>query len=363
MVDGTETLKDDASTKEIVEFKARAQRAFSTIALAMKSSQLYLITSTEEPKAAWDALRNHFERDTLANKLFLKKTYFRTEMREGMSMEQHLKHMKDITDKLAAIGAPISEEDQVVTLLGSLPKSYATLVTALEARVENISLDYVQQALIHEEVKQGGEQPISGAEAALIGKPYKGKHEPLRCFKCNAAGHIRRNCPFIKNKSQKPFKNSHKAKTAKDQVPHNSDNEEEDFSGAFTASIGDVIKKEENKWLIDSGASSHMTNNKDLLIDYKAMDETENVALGDGRVVKAHGYGNVYMKMKFDKRSSKKGVLYNVLYVPNLTSNLFSVRAAVTKGNTVKFGYRKCWIRMHAAFFVEQEHLWVNFIN
>ena len=41
--------------------------------------------------------------------------------------------MKDIADKLAAIGAPISEEDQVVTLLGSLPGSYATLVTALEA--------------------------------------------------------------------------------------------------------------------------------------------------------------------------------------------------------------------------------------
>ena len=35
-------------------------------------------------------------------------------------------------------GAPISEEDQVVTLLGSLPRSYATLVTAFEARVDNI---------------------------------------------------------------------------------------------------------------------------------------------------------------------------------------------------------------------------------
>ena len=82
-----------------------------------------------------------------------------------------------------------------------------------------VGCDYNDQCqLIHEEVKQGGEQPISGAEAALIGKPYKGKHEPLRCFKCNAAGHIRRNCPFIKNKSQKPFKNSHKAKTAEDQV-------------------------------------------------------------------------------------------------------------------------------------------------
>lgn len=76
------------------------------------------------------------------------------EMKEGISVEQHLKHiMKDITGTLAAIGAPISDEDQVVTLLGSLPRSFATLVTAIEARMEGVSLHYVQQALIHEEMK------------------------------------------------------------------------------------------------------------------------------------------------------------------------------------------------------------------
>ena len=52
--------------------------------------------------------------------------------------------MKEITDRLAAIGAPISEEDQVVTLLGSLPPSYSTLVTALEARADDVKLSYVQ---------------------------------------------------------------------------------------------------------------------------------------------------------------------------------------------------------------------------
>ena len=72
-------------------------------------------------------------------------------------MQQHLKNMKELTDKLAAIGAPIGEEDQIVTLLGSLSKSYATLVTALEVRVDDISLDFVQQALIHEEQKHSGE--------------------------------------------------------------------------------------------------------------------------------------------------------------------------------------------------------------
>ena len=70
----------------------------------------------DQRQDAWDALRNHFERETLANKLFLKK-YFRTEMKDGTSMEAHLKHMKEITDKLAAIGSPINEEDQVVTVM------------------------------------------------------------------------------------------------------------------------------------------------------------------------------------------------------------------------------------------------------
>ena len=44
--------------------------------------------------------------------------------------------MKGITDRLTAIGAPIFEEDQVAMLLGSLPRSYLTIVTVLEARVD-----------------------------------------------------------------------------------------------------------------------------------------------------------------------------------------------------------------------------------
>ena len=130
--------------------------------MAIDTPQLYLVTSYDQPKDAWDALRNHFERETLENKLFLKKKYFRAQMKQGTSIEAHLKDMKEITDKLAAIGAPVSEEDQVVTLLGNLPCSYATLVTALEAWVDDVQLSHVQQALIHEEQKlQTQVQPLS----------------------------------------------------------------------------------------------------------------------------------------------------------------------------------------------------------
>ena len=114
-VDGSAVLADNATAEQRVKHQSESQKAFSVIAMSVSTSQLYLITSCEEPKEAWNALKKHFERETLANKLFLKKQYFRKEMREGNSLDMHLKEMKDLANKLSSIGAPISEEDQVVT--------------------------------------------------------------------------------------------------------------------------------------------------------------------------------------------------------------------------------------------------------
>ncbi len=84
-VEGTEVLEEGASERTQAEYRQKAQKAFSTIVMAITTSQLYLVTSCEDPKEAWDTLRNHFERKTLANKLFLKKQYFRMEMKERQS--------------------------------------------------------------------------------------------------------------------------------------------------------------------------------------------------------------------------------------------------------------------------------------
>ena len=69
LIDGTEVLQDDASAQQQADFNKRSQKAFSTMVMSISSSQLYLITLYEEPRRAWMALTNHFERDTLVNKL------------------------------------------------------------------------------------------------------------------------------------------------------------------------------------------------------------------------------------------------------------------------------------------------------
>ena len=112
------------------------------------------------------------------NKLIFKRQHFRMEMAEGTSIEVHIKTMKELTDRLAAINALIAEEDQVVTLLGSLPSSYSTPVTALKAR-DAVTLSYVQQSLIREEqrLKDSNTQHTGLDRMSKIGRALIGKYD------------------------------------------------------------------------------------------------------------------------------------------------------------------------------------------
>ena len=92
--------------------------------------------------------------------------------------------MKELTDQLGAIGAVIEEEDQIVTLLGSLPSSYAAIVTALETKMDNLTLQFVQQALINEEQKrvQADDNGAVSGGASAMSTQVRGEMQPNSFF-------------------------------------------------------------------------------------------------------------------------------------------------------------------------------------
>ena len=52
-------------------------------------------------------------------------------LREGESVQQHVKAMTEVIETLLVIGDPTTDEDLVVRLLASLPESYEMIVMAL----------------------------------------------------------------------------------------------------------------------------------------------------------------------------------------------------------------------------------------
>ena len=79
--------------------------------------------------------------------------------------------MKEILHKLAALGSEVAEEEWVVALLTSFLQGDTTLVTALEEKGNNLSLPFLQQALINEEQKRDVNRacrtPMISRDAAL----------------------------------------------------------------------------------------------------------------------------------------------------------------------------------------------------
>ena len=100
----------------------------------------------------------------------------------------------------------------------------------------------------------------------------------------------------------------------------------------------------ESKWIIDSGASKHMTFQRDTLYHYQRFNTPEPVGLGDGRTVEALGSGDIKIVLNLPNIRRIVGWMSNILFVPQLASNLVSVCASTLSGISVSFG-RQCWIR------------------
>ena len=66
-------------------FKRKSRKALAIICLAMEDSQLPLVRSAKDAHDAWSRLEGHYEKKSLANKLFLRRRFFTTMMEKVMT--------------------------------------------------------------------------------------------------------------------------------------------------------------------------------------------------------------------------------------------------------------------------------------
>jgi hypothetical protein len=90
-------------------------------------------------------------------------------------------------------------------------------------------------------------------------------------------------------------------------------------------------------WLVDNGASKHMTGYKEILSNFKKKSFAEQVELGDDKCYKIEGVGSISFRLE----SGAMLHVDEVLYVPGLRKNILLVATLEDKGYWVIFKYKK----------------------
>ena len=99
IVSGTQTAPEGGGNR--TKFLARRDRALGTIILAVDPSLLYLLGDPEDPVAVWQKLQNQFQKKMWAKKLALRCRLHSLQLRDGESIQEHIKAMTELFYELA----------------------------------------------------------------------------------------------------------------------------------------------------------------------------------------------------------------------------------------------------------------------
>lgn len=199
VMDDLEFITLHATDREYRKYIKEEKQCKALLIKHIADNQLECIKDKTTAKEIYETLESIFERKSVAGQLLLRKKLITMKYDGVGDMKSHLFEFDKTIRELKAIGAKLEEMDVICHLLLTLPKSYNTLVTAIETlNPETLNMDFVRSRLLDEhgkrniENKHFNEHSIPTAMAAF----------KYRCHNCGKLGHRKWECPNKENSSE-----------------------------------------------------------------------------------------------------------------------------------------------------------------
>lgn len=353
-----EKLDDILSSKEASthgSIRKQEKSCISIIVQSIHDSQLEYVKDQKFAKDMYDGLVAVFERKSISGRLLVRKQLLNMKMHDGDVVSEHFLKFDKLIRDLKSTGATVEELDIVCHLILTLPRSYDTLVTALETMNPNdLSLDFVKSRILDEYGKRNNNEK---GNKSNNGHAMQAKNPDIVCFQCGKKGHIKSMCRQ-RNAKKKSKSNTNPGGNKKDDTANAASSEKECTLCAFDEN--DLVEcanacadhacrnmnehggrsthsnAKQIKFVLDSGASEHMVNNKNYFSVLSDIDQVNiTVAKKDQKLI-AKKRGNIVIKTfcngGFDTKTIK-----NVLLIEDLKCNLMSINILTNRGYAIEF--------------------------
>ncbi|VFQ59788.1 unnamed protein product [Cuscuta campestris] len=244
-------------------------------------------------------------------------------------MDKAAEAIWDSKDKKAR-GMKFDDDTQAVILLSSLPDSWSGFVTTVTktAGTGNLKFDRIRDSVLGEDIRR--RNASGGSTSGLLsvsrgrgnnrnsgsrGKSSSKAGKNVVCWVCKEVGHVKSQCPNKKNKISAVVGNA-----------------SDDDSDALILSMESYV----DSWVMDFGASFHAMHSGEAMVNLKKGDFGK-VKLGNGKILKVTGMGDIDLKTSFGTTWS----LQNVRVIPRLKTKLISVGQLDEQGLDVKIWWWK----------------------
>src|ERR1700733_3589901 len=324
------TAMEEYETK-LEAWTRKAKKARKMIISTISPSVMTYVEGTKDPAEMWTILEGRYKPKTRVTLRQLQRQFNTMKMMDDDGdMEKHLQKVERLKRQIEEQGEQISDSSYVSVLLNCAPLRYDVQISILEAQddvtstiIINRLLEEYRKFLITkpEETKmalltnqgrranQKGGKSKSGRNSNSTSPKFDGK-----CHHCSKHGHKEDQC-WIKHPALKPEKYRKDEKS------------ERPIYALMATTTSAVVPKRQSGphiWFTDSGASDHFSPHRDLFETFRTLEEPIYIETAEGTAM-GTGMGRITITVLGKEDTETDLQLNDVIYAPNMSSNLFSL--------------------------------------
>lgn len=333
-----------------IQWDEKDAEAQAFIMRGIELEQLKYLTECTTAAEMWSKLKAvHAEKSEQSAQVLLEK-FMCIKMSDDEAVVDFIANVTSIAQRLKDL--ELEQKPQMITakILSSLPVKFDHVRTAWYAVPrESQTIERLTEHLVNEESLMNlrateRKEDITNAVYSLSkAKTYNNNNSSGKrrgnCNYCHKPGHWARECRKRQNKQQNTQDKRNQPQTLLLETKTNegewqtNKTADRENTYLFNLNVSENLNKVDGVFYADSGATDHMSFQRELFTNFKANISDIYVKVGDGRRLKVEGKGDIEVR----GNSNVLHIIKDALLVPDLNKNFISISRATERGARVIF--------------------------